>query len=61
MIDVHDLVVRLREEANRMPATSRERSLLREAASTIEMLDSEARRQTIEAARLTARLAHAAP
>ena len=58
MIDVHDLVVRLREEASRMPADSQTRLLLREAAATIERIDDEARLQTREVGRLTAEQAH---
>jgi hypothetical protein len=60
MIDVHDTVVRLREEANRMAATSQARLLLREAAATIERLDTEVRRNASEVGRLTAELGHAA-
>ncbi len=54
MIDVHDMVVRLRDEASRMAPDSPGRVLLREAASTIERLDEEARRQARQVARLTA-------
>lgn len=61
MIDVHDLVVRLREEGNRRPPDSRERLLLREAASTIERLDEAARRHASEVGRLTLELAQGAP
>ena len=53
MIDVHDMVVRLREEASRMPADSPTRLLLREAAAAIERLDDEARHQAREVGRLT--------
>ena len=54
MVDVHDMVVRLREEASRMPADSQARLLPREAAATIERLDDEARRQAREVGRLIA-------
>jgi hypothetical protein len=46
------MVVRLRDEASRMAADSPGRLLLREAASTIERLDEEARRCGGELARL---------
>jgi hypothetical protein len=61
MIDVHDMVVRLREEANRMAPNSQGRLLLREAASTIERLDDDVRRHAGEVGRLTAELAPGAP
>jgi hypothetical protein len=54
MIDIHDMVVRLREEASRMAPKSDGRLLLREAASTIERLDDDVRRHASEVARLTA-------
>jgi hypothetical protein len=57
MTDVHDMVVRLREEANRMLPNSQARLLLREAAFTIERLDDEVRRHAGEVGRLTAGLA----
>lgn len=60
-IDVHDMVVRLREEARRMAPDSPERLLLREAASTIERLDEEVRRARSEAGRMTGDLAEGAP
>jgi hypothetical protein len=61
MIDVHDMVVRLREQAGRMAPDSPERLLLREAASTIERLDDEVRRRHSEAGRMTGELAKGAP
>ena len=60
MIDVHDMVVRLREEAGRMAPDSQGRLLLREAASTIERLDDEARRHASEVGRLSAVLSQGA-
>jgi len=43
MVDVHDLVVRLREEAQQRAPGSDGWLLLREAASSIERLDEQAR------------------
>jgi hypothetical protein len=61
MIDVHDMVVRLRDEASRMAQNSAGRLLLREAASTIERLDEEVRRYAGEVTRLAAHTAMGAP
>jgi hypothetical protein len=60
MIDVHDMVVRLREEAKGMLPNSHARLLLREAASTIERLDDELRRHAGEVGRLASELAQGA-
>jgi hypothetical protein len=51
MIDVHDMVVRLREEASRMAPESQARLLLREAAATIERLDDAVRRRASDESR----------
>ena len=51
-----DLIVRLRATACRMVPFSETKMLLREAAITIERLDSDARNRTTEIARLTSEL-----
>ena len=61
MIDVHDMVVRLRDEASRLAPNSPGRLLLREAASTIERLDEEVRRYAGEVARAAGDTALGAP
>jgi len=60
MTDVHDIVVRLKEEAKRMAPDSQGRLLLKEAASTIERLDDEVRRRASDVGPLTAVLAKGA-
>jgi hypothetical protein len=55
--DVHETVVRLRDAADQMVAFSRTKTLLREAASTLERLDGDSRHLATEIARLTAELA----
>jgi hypothetical protein len=55
---VHETVVRLRDAADQLVAFSRTKTLLREAASTLERLDGETRNLANEVARLTAELAH---
>jgi hypothetical protein len=54
-----DLAARLRDEADQMVAFSRVKTLLRDAASTIDRLDHDAQLLATEVARLTA--AGAAP
>ncbi len=51
-----DLIVRLRATAGRMVPYSEGRMLLREAATMIERLDSDARTRAIEIARLASEL-----
>jgi hypothetical protein len=53
---VHDTVLRLREAADQLVAFSQTKTLLREAASTLERLDGNARRLETEVTRLTAGL-----
>jgi hypothetical protein len=53
---VGDLVVRLRETAGRLVPFSQTKTLLREAAATIERLDGEARDHVTQIARLTSEL-----
>jgi hypothetical protein len=61
MTDVHDLVVRLREEGNRMAPDSPAKLLLREAASTIERLDEALRRHISDSGRLALQRAQGTP
>jgi hypothetical protein len=56
-----DLIVRLHATAGRMVPYSEGRVLLREAATRIERLDSDARNQAIEVARLTSELGKLRP
>jgi hypothetical protein len=55
----HQLIARLRDAAAEMVPFSGTKTLLREAASTIERLDGSARRHAAEVAHLTAELARA--
>ena len=54
---VHDVITRLRDAAGRMVPFSVSRTLLREAASTLERLDGDARHHATEVAHLTEELA----
>ena len=53
---VDDLVVRLRESAERMVPFSQNKILMRAAASAIEELDTDVRNRAADIARLTAEL-----
>jgi hypothetical protein len=53
---VDDLVVRLRESAERMVPFSQDKILMRAAASAIEELDTDVRNRAADIARLTAEL-----
>jgi len=53
---VHDVIARLRDAAGQMVPFSRTKTLLREAASTIERLDGDARHHATEVARLSVEL-----
>jgi hypothetical protein len=55
---VHDTVLRLREAADQLVAFSQTKTLLREAASSLERIDGQARSLAAEVSRLTAELAH---